>query len=145
MLVRVPAAVSLRGLGVMVCPDPNDEFSCYDDGSTAGASQSDTQAALQDALNQLDQQQSKNQSGGVDLNAIANITAASAKAINAAQGPYVVPGTNAIYNPATGQLMSSAGLSLASGVTPSVASAAGSIMMPVLVLGVLALFIFGRK
>jgi hypothetical protein len=40
-----------------------------------------------------------------DLTAAAPLITASAKAIAAATGPYAIPGTNYVYNPATGQML----------------------------------------
>jgi hypothetical protein len=53
------------------------------------------------------------------LTAAGIASAAAAKGITAASGPYQVPGTSLVYNPATGQIINAAGALVGSAALPS--------------------------
>lgn len=62
-----------------------------------------------------------------DLIAAGAAAANAAKAIQVIQGPYQVQGTNLVYNPATGQVINTAGGTLANATLPGVGSLSVSI------------------
>lgn len=73
------------------------------------------------------------------LTAAGIATAAAAKGITAASGPYAVPGTNLVYNPATGQIINSAGMLVGQASLPGVGFDIASFMP--LILGAAVLFV----
>jgi hypothetical protein len=85
------------------------------------------------------------------LSAAAAVTGAGAQAYKSLQTPSLIPGTNLVYNPATGQISSATGLTaaglLAASTTSSLATSLSS-MGPVLLIGgalLLILMMGGRR
>lgn len=78
-----------------------------------------------------------------DASLIAAIANAGTNALRSSQTPYVIPGTNTIYNPATGQTMPAVGSVLPAGsVGTQVATSTINSFLPYLGLGALALLLF---
>lgn len=73
------------------------------------------------------------------LTAAGIAAAAAAKGITAASGPYQVPGTSLIYNPATGQIINAAGALVGSASLPGVGMSIGSFMP--LIIGAVVLLV----
>lgn len=74
-----------------------------------------------------------------DLIAAANASSAAANALLRAQGPSLIPGTSAIYNPATGQVTTALGTNLSAASAPL--AAISSYLPLIVVVGVIFLFI----
>lgn len=82
-------------------------------------------------------------SSASDAALIAALTSAGTKALTASQTPYVIPGTNSIYNPATGQITAASGTALPAGyVGATAATSTLNTFLPYLGLGALALLLF---
>lgn len=84
-----------------------------------------------------------------DLTAFGNAAGGVSRAVNASAGPYVIPGTSLVYNPATGQLAGQTALgTAAAGAVGSFASSFAS-MIPIIAVVVLGGFLLesmgGRK
>ena len=79
-------------------------------------------------------------STAADIAAAANAAANAAKALATTQGPYVVPGTNTIYNPATGQITSLAAINTTA-ATPLATTL--SSMLPIAAIALGAVLVFG--
>lgn len=121
--------VHLRGMGDGVCYDATsgDAIACPD-GSSSGSSDSSSGDSAFSSMTAAQQAAflaaGGSPSGGsstVNLTALAAaISAASTGAVNAykaTQSPYYLPGSNTLYNPATGQLTNQVGVT-ASSATP---------------------------
>ena len=77
------------------------------------------------------------------LTAAGIAAAAAAKGITAASGPYVVPGTSLVYNPATGQIMNG-GTLVGTAALPSAGLASIGTYLPLL-LGVAAIVLIASS
>jgi hypothetical protein len=82
------------------------------------------------------------------LTAAGIAAAAAAKGITAASGPYQVPGTSLIYNPATGQIINAAGSLVGTAALPALETGIASFMP--LIIGAVVLLVLmesmgGRK
>jgi hypothetical protein len=166
--MRVFAPMTYRGFGGLGQCDPTqadyDPATCADVGGTdlgagagvipvtgsvtSGLTDAQIQAAAEAAqantslgtnLNTYVTNSSSLPSGTAQVLTAAGIaTAAAAKGITAASGPWVVPGTSLVYNPATGQILNAAGALVGSAALPG-ASIAGYIPLAIGVVAVLFL------
>jgi len=84
-----------------------------------------------------------------DIAALGPALAAAAKGVSAASGPYAIPNSNYIYNPATGQILLNGAAVGTYNPTTGALTAIGSVNLPMLLgLGVavlLVVMLMGRK
>lgn len=126
-----PPMRGVRGVGAWVCPDPENADSCYDDGTTSssggtvtfpGQTPSCTYPQVWNGYMCADPTTGLGPTTAIPLNtpltpAQAGLTAAQQAQLiaaignsavslirTAAGGPYMIAGTNNVYNPATGQI-----------------------------------------
>jgi len=115
-----------RGMGAWVCPDPSNADTCYDDGTTTGGGALDPFSFLLGTTPPTTNIGTATPAPNLPLNTpvtpaqvgltpaqiaqlISAVGTSSVSLIRTATGgPYVVSGTNLVYNPATG-LLSGAG------------------------------------
>jgi hypothetical protein len=86
---------------------------------------------------------SSSPSGGLTPAQIAALLSGSSTLLKSTQSPYLIPGTNVVYNPATGQIVGSSGSITAS----SIASSLGSLMPMLLIIVAAVVFLpsLGKK
>jgi hypothetical protein len=118
MLVTVPSRYKrysgMAGLGQCLADDEVTVIACPDTPLMTGptptltptSSSSDPSSIfLPDSLNPNNASVSSSSTTAQDIAALGPALAAAAKGITAASGPYQIPNTNYIYNPATGQIL----------------------------------------
>ena len=127
----LPAAGLAGGIGDGTCYDATsgDAIPCPD----YGGGSSDL-PYLQDSTPLYSGTPSSSPAGGAPINWAGVITAAgtaTSNAIRATQAPYYLPGSNTLYNPATGQLTNQVGVT---------ASSATPLLIGALVVGAILIF-----
>lgn len=115
-----------------VITTPIDFGTCVGSGCTASLAPLTAPNAPAPTQSQLANIVSNGTASGLSAAQIAQLVASAANAgvsvLKATSSPYAIPGTNLVYNPATGQILPSSGLL-------NTASTLGTSMMPVLLIG----------
>jgi hypothetical protein len=181
MFVTVPSRYrGFRGLGQVCTDDEGDIIACPDSGDSPGTTTTtsllypDTTATpsstsgdytsfllgtdssfgsspLANSAVNSSSSSSSNSTTAQDIAALGPALSAAAKGLTAASGPYQIPGTNYIYNPATGQiLLNGAAVGMYNSTTGALTALSSVSSMLPLILGagallVIVMMIGGKK